>query len=421
MRRAVPEPAGARGRFAAMSKLSTVPLATDTPAGDQAPVAGQAWAAQEVAEPEAAADEGVEENRVAAEAAGLVYVSDEEPGITRRKSGKGWSFVGPDGAPIKDRAQRARIEKIGVPPAYRQVWICALPNGHIQATGRDDKGRKQYRYHPDWTAARDDAKYAHMAEFGRLLPEIRKRVATDMAKRGFPREKVLATVVSLLEKTLIRVGNEDYVRDNKSFGLTTLRNRHLDVEGSHLRFDFKGKSGKMWNLDMKDRRVAKVVRSIQELPGQHLFQYLDEEGARRPVDSADVNAYLREITGGADITAKDFRTWAGTVLASMALAEFETVDSQAALKKNIKAAVETVAKRLGNTVTICRKCYIHPQVINSYLDGSLLADIKHEVEEELSEDADQLKPEEAALLGLLSRRIGRDVKEGRVAPEPVVA
>ena len=231
-----------------------------------------------------------------------------------------------------------------MPPAYTDVWICPKENGHIQATGRDDKGRKQYRYHPDWTQARDAAKYAHMAEFGRLLPGIRKRVASDIKKPGFPREKVLATVVSLLEKTLIRVGNEDYVRDNKSFGLTTLRNRHLDVEGATLRFDFKGKSGKMWNLDVKDRRVARVVRSIQELPGQHLFQYVDEDGVRRPVDSADVNDYLREISGGADVTAKDFRTWAGTVLASMALAEFERVDSQAGMKKNVKAAIESVGQ-----------------------------------------------------------------------------
>ena len=367
----------------------------------------------------AAADDVGEEYRDAAEAAGLLYVSDEQPGIIRKKSGKGWTFVGPDGAVIKDYWERKRVEKIGVPPAYTDVWICPDETGHIQATGRDDKGRKQYRYHLEWTAARDAAKYAHMAEFGRLLPGIRKRVASDMAKRGFPRDKVLATVVSLLEKTLIRVGNEDYVRDNKSFGLTTLRNRHLDVEGARLRFDFKGKSGKVWSLDMTDRRVAKVVRSIQDLPGQHLFQYIDDDGDRRPIDSADVNDYLRDVTGGADITAKDFRTWAGTVLASMALSEFEAVDSQALMKKNVKAAIESVAKRLGNTVTICRKCYVHPQVITSYLDGSLLEDIKHEVEAELCEDADRLKPEEAALLGLLSRRIGRDMKAGKVAPEPV--
>ena len=362
----------------------------------------------------AAEREAVAEGRQVAEAAGLVYVSDEEPGFTRQKSGKGWRFLDERGRTITDKAVRERVTKLGVPPAYTDVWICPKANGHIQATGRDAKGRKQYRYHPRWTAARDDAKYERMEAFGRLLPALRKRVAADMAKRGLPREKVLATLVALLEKTLIRVGNEDYAKDNKSFGLTTLRNRHLDVEGATLRFDFKGKSGKVWNLDLKDRRVAKVVRSIQELPGQHLFQYLDEDGRRQPVDSADVNDYLREITGE-DVTAKDFRTWAGTVLAAMALSEFEMVDSEALKKKNVKAAIESVATKLGNTPTICRKCYVHPHVVDSYLDGGLLEGIKRKVEDELCDDADQLKPEEAALLGLLSRRIGKDLKQDKVA------
>ena len=404
--------------MASTRKPSPAPRRTSI--GDKDVPAGKAASGAAPREPEVdgAADSveaRSEENRDAAEAAGLAYVSDDGPGISRRRSGKGWRFLAPDGTTVRDAGERRRIEAIGIPPAYGDVWICPQANGHIQATGRDDKGRKQYRYHALWTAARDEAKYAHMSEFGRLLPMIRKRVASDMAKRGFGRDRVLATVVSLLEKTLIRVGNEDYVRDNKSFGLTTLRNRHLDVEGSHLRFEFKGKSGKMWDLDIEDRRIAKVVRSIQELRGQHLFQYVDEDGARRPVTSGDVNDYLREASGGADITAKDFRTWAGTVLASMALGEFEKVDSAALAKKNVKAAIESVAKRLGNTVTICRKCYVHPQVISSYLDGTLLEEIKQEVEAELCEDADQLKPAEAALLGLLSRRISSDVKEGRVA------
>ena len=363
---------------------------------------------------DAAESEAVVEGREAAEAAGLVYVCDDEPGFSRQKSGKGWRFLDERGRTITDKAERERVSKLGIPPAYTDVWICAKANGHIQATGRDAKGRKQYRYHPRWTAARDDAKYERMEAFGRLLPALRRRVAADMSRRGLPREKVLATLVALLEKTLIRVGNEDYVKDNKSFGLTTLRNRHLDVEGSTLRFDFKGKSGKMWNLDLKDKRVAKVVRSIQELPGQHLFQYLDEDGHRQPVDSADVNAYLREITGE-DVTAKDFRTWAGTVLAAMALSEFEAVDTEALKKKNIKAAIESVAAKLGNTPTICRKCYVHPHVVDSYLDGGLLEGIKRQVEDELCEDADQLKPEEAALLGLLSRRISKDLKQDKVA------
>ena len=350
----------------------------------------------------------------AAKAAGLVYVSDEDPGITRKRSGTGWRYLDPKGRTIKDYWERKRIDKIAIPPAYKEVWICSDPNGHIQATGRDDRGRKQYRYHSKWTEARDSAKYEKMVEFGKLLPGLRKRVAADMAKPGLSREKVMATIVSLLEKTLIRVGNEDYAKENKSFGLTTLRNRHLEVDGATLRFDFKGKSGKTWNLDLKDRRVAKVVRSIQELPGQHLFQYIDEDGKRQPVSSSDVNEYLREITGE-DITAKDFRTWAGTVLASMALAEFEAVDSQARMKKNVKAAIESVAKRLGNTPTICRKCYVHPRVLNSYLDGNLLEGIKQEVEDELGEAAGSLKPEEAALLGLLSRRIGKDLREENTA------
>lgn len=350
------------------------------------------------------------ENKMAAKAAGLRYVSDEAPGITRQKAGKGWRYIGPNGKPVTDYWEKKRIDKLAVPPAYTDVWICPFENGHIQATGRDAKGRKQYRYHPKWTETRDLAKYERMVDFARLLPELRRRVDADMRRTKPCREKVLATIVSLLEKTLIRVGNEDYARENKSFGLTTLRNRHVDIEGGTLRFDFKGKSGKTWNLAVKDRRVARVVRSIQELPGQHLFQYVDEDGQRRPVDSADVNDYLREVTGE-DITAKDFRTWAGTVLASMALREFEKVDSAARTKKNVKAAIESVAKRLGNTPTICRKCYVHPEVLNAYLDGTLLDGIKGEVEAELSDNAGALKPEEAALLGLLSRRISRDVEK----------
>ena len=344
-----------------------------------------------------------------AEAAGLVYVSGEEPGITRKRSGTGWRYIDSKGRTIKDYWEKKRIDKIAVPPAYKDVWICSDANGQIQATGRDDRGRKQYRYHAKWTEARDGAKYERMVEFARLLPGLRRRVAADMRKQGLPRDKVMATLVALLEKTLIRVGNEDYAKENKSFGLTTLRNRHLDVEGTTLRFDFKGKSGKTWNLDLKDRRVAKVVRSIQELPGQQLFQYVDEDGKRQPVSSSDVNEYLREITGE-DVTAKDFRTWAGTVLASMALGAFEAVDSAARRKKNVKAAIESVAKRLGNTPTICRKSYVHPHVLETYLDGTLLETLKHEVEEELCEDADQLEPEEAALLGLLSRRLGSELK-----------
>ena len=323
----------------------------------------------------------------AAEGAGLVYVNDTEPGITRRRAGKGWSFRGIDGKPIRDKADLARIRKLAIPPAYEDVWICPDPMGHIQATGRDAKGRKQYRYHARFREVRDSAKYERMLEFARALPALREHVDKDLSRRGMPREKVLATVVRLLETTMIRVGNEDYVKQNKSHGLTTLRDRHADISGSEVRFRFKGKSGKQWD---------------QDLPGQHLFQYLDEDGERREVASGDVNAYLREITGR-DITAKDFRTWTGTVLAAMALAEYEAVDSDAAAKRNVRDAIERVAGRLGNTPTICRKCYIHPQVIDSYLARDLVLEVQEEIADEL--DASGLQAEEARVLRFLERRL----------------
>jgi DNA topoisomerase I len=347
--------------------------------------------------------------RDAAESAGLVYVSDEEPGIRRRKAGKGFSYLKADGTPVKDPATLKRIRSLAIPPAYTDVWICPKANGHIQATGRDAKGRKQYRYHARFREVRESTKYEHMLEFARGLPAIREKVAEHMALRGLPREKVLASVVHLLETTLIRVGNEDYAKQNKSYGLTTLRNRHVEVNGSELRFDFKGKSGKTWKLKVKDRRIAKIIRALQDLPGQDLFQYIDDEGERQSVTSADVNAYLREITGQ-DITAKDFRTWAGTVLAALALTEFETFDSDAKAKKNVRAAIEKVAARLGNTPTICRKCYIHPEILSSYVEGSLLVEVKDEIEEELREDLADLRPEEAAVLSLLEARLNRDLK-----------
>jgi DNA topoisomerase-1 len=353
------------------------------------------------------------EPEAAAKAAGLHYVDDSVPGFTRKKVGTGFGYRDQDGKIIRDPEVIKRIRSIGIPPAYTDVWICPDPRGHIQATGRDAKGRKQYRYHQRWSEIRDSTKYAHMLEFARALPRIRARIDADMKRPGLTREKVLATVVNLLETTLIRVGNEDYVKENKSYGLTTLRNRHVDVDGKELRFEFKGKSGKMWKLKIENRRVAKVVKACQELPGQHLFQYIDEDKERREVTSSDVNEYLREISG-LDITAKDFRTWAGTVLAAMALSEFEAVDSQARAKKNIKAAIERVSSRLGNTPTICRKCYVHPEVFSSYLDGNLIADIKQEVEEELKQDLADLRPEEAALLALLHKRLGKELKKPEV-------
>jgi DNA topoisomerase-1 len=354
--------------------------------------------------------ENVVDPRDAAETAGLLYVSDEEPGIRRRKSGKGFTYTKPDGKKVDDKATLDRIKSLAIPPAYTDVWICAKANGHIQATGRDAKGRKQYRYHPAFREVRESTKYEHMLEFAKGLPAIRKTIDEHMSLRGLPREKVLATVVHLLENTLIRVGNADYVKQNKSYGLTTLRDPHVKVEGGELRFHFKGKSGKTWNLQVKDRRIAKIVKACQDLPGQDLFQYLDENGERQSVTSADVNAYLKEITGR-DITAKDFRTWAGTVLAALALAEFEEFDNQAKAKKNIRAAIEKVSSRLGNTPSICRKCYVHPEVFSSYLDGGLLLEIKDEIETELREDLPSLKPEEAAVLTLLQERISREVKQ----------
>jgi DNA topoisomerase I len=359
---------------------------------------------------DSALSETVVDPRDAAESAGLTYVSDEEPGIRRQKAGTGFTYIRPGGGKVEDEATLNRIRKLAVPPAYTDVWICAKANGHIQATGRDAKGRKQYRYHPDFRAIRESTKYEHMLEFAKSLPAIREKIAEHMALRGLPREKVLATVVNLLETTLIRVGNDDYAKQNKSYGLTTLKNQHVAVNGSELRFQFKGKSGKVWRLKVKDRRIAKIVRACQDLPGQELFGYVDETGEHHDVTSTDVNAYLREITGR-DLTAKDFRTWQGTVLAAVALQEFESFDTKAALKKNVKAAIERVASRLGNTPTICRKCYVHPEVLTAYAEGQLLFQIKGEVEAELRENLPDLRPEEAAVLTFLEARLKRTLKD----------
>lgn len=348
----------------------------------------------------------------AAENADLVYVSDEEPGIRRLKRGEDFRYAGPDGKPVRDARTLARIRKLAIPPAYTDVWICPQANGHIQATGRDARGRKQYRYHDRFREVQDSTKYDHMLEFAAALPTIRAKLDEHLKLPGLPREKVLAAVVRLLETTMIRVGNKDYARQNKSYGLTTLRDRHVDVNGTELKFRFKGKSGKEWRLSLRDRRIAKVVKASQDLPGQHLFQYVDENGERREVSSGDVNLYLREISG-TDITAKDFRTWSGTVLAALALAEYEKVDSQAAAKKNVRAAIEAVASRLGNTPAICRKCYIHPEIFDSYLSDTLVLEASEEIEKTLRGDIPHLRPEEALVLAFLQRRLAE--KSGKAS------
>jgi DNA topoisomerase I len=339
----------------------------------------------------------------AVRAAGLRYVADSMPGIQRRRAGKGFSYRGPDGRLITDRAELARIKWLAIPPAWTDVWICPYRNGHLQATGFDARGRKQYRYHPGWRTTRDVAKFDRMLGFAEALPRIRARVAEDQARRGLPREKVLATVVRLLELTLIRVGNREYARANGSYGLTTMRDRHVDFGGTELVFEYRGKGGKPHRISLRDRRLARIVRSCKELPGQHLFQYLDENGERRAIGSADVNAYLEE-TAGQPFTAKDFRTWAGTVLAALALGASEGFETEAAAKRNVTRAIEQVAAQLGNTVAVCRKSYIHPEVVECYLDGTLLRHLGEQAQAVLLDDLAGLREEEVAVLALLQQR-----------------
>jgi DNA topoisomerase-1 len=332
----------------------------------------------------------------AADAAQLRYVSDARPGIVRVRHGRAFRYIGTDGEAVADLPTLRRIRSLAIPPAWSDVWICPAAHGHIQAVGRDARGRKQYRYHVRWRAVRDEAKFDRVIQFGRALSAIRERVEKDLGRPGLPREKVLASVVRLLETTLIRVGNAEYARDNGSFGLTTLRTRHVTVEGARLRFEFRGKGGKHHTVDVSDRRLAAVVRRCQDLPGHELFQYLDEDGQRQVIGSTDVNAYLREIAGE-EFTAKDFRTWGGTVLAARALAE---PSEEADTRRRLTAAITEVAARLGNTPTICRKCYIHPDVVAAHADGSL-------VEAMGGRQAGELSAAEAAVLRLLERRAGR--------------
>jgi DNA topoisomerase-1 len=316
-----------------------------------------------------------------AAAAGLRYVSDASPGIKRvpragaTHRGPAFRYVTAGGAQVRERATLARIKALAIPPAWRDVWICPRDDCHLQATGRDAKGRKQYRYHARWREVRDETKYGRVAAFARALPRIRRRTRHDLARAGLPREKVLASVVRLLETTFIRVGNEEYARENESFGLTTLRDRQVRVRGSKLKFKFRGKSGVEHEIELSEPRLAAIVRRMQDLPGEELFQYVDEQGETRAIESADVNAYLKEIAGD-EFTSKDFRTWAGTVLAAGELRRIGPFDSEAEGKRNIVRAIEAVAARLGNTKAVCRKCYVHPTVLDCYLDGSLLETLR---------------------------------------------
>jgi DNA topoisomerase-1 len=345
--------------------------------------------------------------RDAARSAGLRYASDAEPGIRRRRSGRGFTYVGPDGTTVRDREALGRIKSLAIPPAWSDVWICRWPNGHIQATGRDARGRKQHRYHARWHEARDESKFERMVSFAGALPAIRERTDADLARPGLPREKVLAAVVRLLELTLIRVGNDEYARLNKSFGLTTLRDRHARIEGSHVRFRFRGKSGREHEVGLRDRRLATVVRRCQELPGQELFQYVDGDGAVKDVASDDVNEYLREIAG-VDFSAKDFRTWAGTVLAYRALRALQPADSATGARRNVVAAIRETAGRLGNTPAVTRKSYVHPAVLEAYMDGRVGGALVEAAEEQSEPPAEATPEEEGAVVDLLCQQLDAD-------------
>jgi DNA topoisomerase I len=342
-----------------------------------------------------------------AKAAGLRYVTDTKPGIQRKPWRKTFRYFNPDGTMLRDTDTLARIKSLVVPPAWTDVWICPNPKGHLQVTGRDARGRKQSRYHPRWREVRDETKYERMMIFGVALPKIRECIERDLSLPALPRQKVLATIVRLMETTLIRVGNEEYARQNHSYGLTTMRNKHVDVAGSTVTFSFQGKSGIKHTVDITDRRIAKIVQRCQDIPGYELFQYVDKDGTQHSIDSADVNEYLREISEQ-DFTAKDFRTWAGSVLACELLYEFETFDSQTQAKRNVVQAIKSVASRLGNTPSVCKKCYVHPAVLDSYMSGAMLKTVKRQVQEQDS-DSRELQRRELDLLDLLRRQIDRAV------------
>jgi DNA topoisomerase-1 len=347
-----------------------------------------------------------------AKSAGLRYVTDAKPGITRKRSGKSFRYFTSDSSrALSDPEILGRIKSLVIPPAWNEVWICPIANGHLQATGRDAKGRKQSRYHPRWREVRDEAKFEHITQFADALPAIRKQVDHDLALPGLPIAKVLATIVRLMETTFIRVGNEEYARTNKSYGLTTMRNRHIDITGATVQFSFDGKSGKHHSINLTDRRVANILKRCKDLPGYELFQYLDAEGNRHSIDSSDVNDYLRQITPSevaAHFTAKDFRTWAGTVLACTTLTGLEPFTSETQAKRNLVEAIKTVAEQLGNTPAVCRKCYIHPAIMNGYLAGQLVECVdvpKRAKRQQTIDSIAALRAEEQALMRFLSSQL----------------
>lgn len=345
-------------------------------------------------------DEHVE----SAEAAGLRYVTDAAPGIRRQRRGRGFTYIAADGSVIRDKEELERIRKLVIPPRWTNVWICPNPSGHLQVTARDARGRKQYRYHPRYRAVRDETKFGRMIAFSEILPLIRERVERDVTLPELSRDKVLATVVWLLERTLIRVGNDEYARDNGSFGLTTLRRKHVTVSGAKLRFEFRGKSGVPHSVSLTDRRIAHIVQRCQELPGQELFQYLDDDGRRQSVDAGDINEYLRRITGR-QVTAKDFRTWAGTTLAAAALRELGSFTSEKQAKAKIVAAIDQISQRLGNTRAVCRKYYVHPVILEAYMEGITIPPTPSDVRPlRTTGSPAALRRDEVAVVELLRKR-----------------
>jgi DNA topoisomerase-1 len=341
--------------------------------------------------------------KVSAQAAGLRYVMDTRPGIRRTRAGRGFRYTGPDGKTVRDQETLARIKSLVIPPAWVRVWICPVANGHLQATGRDARGRKQSRYHPRWREVRDGTKYERMKDFAAALPAIRARVQEDLGRQGLPREKVLATIVSLMEQTHIRVGNAEYAKENGSYGLTTMRNKHVEVDGATVTFSFQGKSKVHHTVSLRDRRLARIVKRCEDLPGYELFQYVNGDGETRSIGSADVNEYLGEITGQ-HFTAKDFRTWAGTVMACDLLRGMEPFETETQAKKNVVEAIKAVAAKLGNTPAVCRKCYVHPAVLQAYMGGMTKKEAERQIDEEIAEHEGALREEERALVELLEQR-----------------